>query len=308
MQASCLSTFVFMNSTHTAIRALAIVASCSVTLAASADLVAYDGFNYGGGPNLHLANGGTGWSSKWFNIGAIPTGVILDGLTWPNLQTSGGSALTAPYQSADYTRYSRAIAAYTAPEGTLYLSFLFRPNIGFGMGGGLAFGTWENGVIVGAHPGTYTYGLSNLQGVGTDSEVPMVLDQTALVVARVHDNNDGTITWSLFMNPAVGQAEPQAPDATMTIAGTALPQATFIYNDGGFSTDEIRFATTWASVLPAIAAPCTADLDGNGQVNGADLGMLLGNWGSPGQGDLDGNGMVDGADLGALLGSWGACP
>ena len=46
------------------------------------------------------------------------------------------------------------------------------------------------------------------------------------------------------------------------------------------------------------------DLDGNGVVNGADLAILLGNWGGSGTGDLDGNGTVNGADLAALLGAW----
>ena len=45
------------------------------------------------------------------------------------------------------------------------------------------------------------------------------------------------------------------------------------------------------------------DLDGNGVVNGADLAILLGNWGGSGTGDLDGNGTVNGADLAALLGA-----
>ncbi|MBL9148665.1 MAG: hypothetical protein JNM94_08230 [Phycisphaerae bacterium] len=47
------------------------------------------------------------------------------------------------------------------------------------------------------------------------------------------------------------------------------------------------------------------DLDGNGTVNGADLGVLLGAWGSVGgPADLDGSGLVDGGDLGVLLGAW----
>lgn len=53
--------------------------------------------------------------------------------------------------------------------------------------------------------------------------------------------------------------------------------------------------------------PCPADLNGDGQVNGADLGVLLGNFGGSGVGDLDQNGIVDGADLGRLLGTWGPC-
>lgn len=51
------------------------------------------------------------------------------------------------------------------------------------------------------------------------------------------------------------------------------------------------------------------DLDGNGAVDGADLGVMLGAWGDcPATGaclaDLDGNGTVDGADLGVLLGAF----
>ena len=48
-----------------------------------------------------------------------------------------------------------------------------------------------------------------------------------------------------------------------------------------------------------------ADLNGDGVVNGADLGILLAGWGGPGAGDLDGNGTIDGADLGLLLAEWG---
>ena len=57
-----------------------------------------------------------------------------------------------------------------------------------------------------------------------------------------------------------------------------------------------------------IEAPCPADLDGNGSVDGGDLGLFLGVWGtSPCALDLDGDGSCTGADLGILLGSWGGC-
>ena len=53
--------------------------------------------------------------------------------------------------------------------------------------------------------------------------------------------------------------------------------------------------------------PRVGDLDGNGIVNGDDLGLLLTAWGSPGgPADLDGNGLVNGDDLGLLLTAWGA--
>ena len=48
------------------------------------------------------------------------------------------------------------------------------------------------------------------------------------------------------------------------------------------------------------------DLNGDDAVDGADLGLLLGAWGTSAVGpDLNGDGVVDGADLGLLLGNWG---
>ncbi len=47
------------------------------------------------------------------------------------------------------------------------------------------------------------------------------------------------------------------------------------------------------------------DLNGDGAVNGADLGSLLGAWGTAdANADLNDSGMVEGADLGMLLGNW----
>ena len=65
---------------------------------------------------------------------------------------------------------------------------------------------------------------------------------------------------------------------------------------------EIRFE------FSGFESPCPGDFDGNGVVDGSDLGLFLGAWGtSPCSLDLDGDGACNGADLGILLGSWGAC-
>lgn len=61
------------------------------------------------------------------------------------------------------------------------------------------------------------------------------------------------------------------------------------------------------SVLPPCAA---ADLFANGVVNGADLGILLSQWGQAPTGtvsDINRDGQVNGADLGYLLNAWGPC-
>ena len=57
------------------------------------------------------------------------------------------------------------------------------------------------------------------------------------------------------------------------------------------------------SVVEAPGLP--GDIDGNGTIDGADLGMLLGAWGTNNAAaDLNGDGVVDGADLGMMLGAW----
>ncbi len=55
----------------------------------------------------------------------------------------------------------------------------------------------------------------------------------------------------------------------------------------------------------ALTAGVLGDLNGDGVVDGTDLGLLLGGWGSPGASDLSGDGTTDGTDLGLLLGNWG---
>jgi hypothetical protein len=53
---------------------------------------------------------------------------------------------------------------------------------------------------------------------------------------------------------------------------------------------------------------CPGDIDGDGDTDQADLGILLADWGCTGDdcvGDLDGDGDTDQADLGTLLADWG---
>ncbi|MFO0874102.1 MAG: GC-type dockerin domain-anchored protein [Phycisphaerales bacterium] len=287
-----------------------LTATTSLLIAASAfaqDPFAYEGFQYGSTPNMQFANGGVGWSSKWNKLSSIPTGVVGPGLTWPGLVTNGNCAITPGYPSADFTLYTRALAPYAAMNDTIYVSFLMEPEAGFGQGGGLSF-TATPQIIVGASLGKSLYGLTIPFVSSNNSNVPVVQFETALLVTRIVANGDGTATYSLFVNPTMGQPQPVTPSCEMTIAG-GLPPIVTLVNDGGFATDEIRFGPTWSSVLPSTIPPsCPADLDGNGTVDGADLGMLLANWGAAASAaDLNGDGAVDGADLGVLLASWGPC-
>ncbi len=62
------------------------------------------------------------------------------------------------------------------------------------------------------------------------------------------------------------------------------------------NTSSVVFTGPWAAMQ-------STDFDGDGLVNGLDLGILLSGWGTAG-GDVNNDGMTDGADLGLLLGTW----
>ena len=79
--------------------------------------------------------------------------------------------------------------------------------------------------------------------------------------------------------------------------------------------DAIEVATGSASDVDEDGVPdscqCRADLFVDGFVNGADLGVLLAQWGASSTirpSDFNRDGFVNGDDLGFLLGNWGACP
>ena len=54
--------------------------------------------------------------------------------------------------------------------------------------------------------------------------------------------------------------------------------------------------------VPILAA---GDANGDGVVDGFDVGIVLDGWGSVGNGDLNYDGIVDGSDLGLVLNTWG---
>jgi len=83
---------------------------------------------------------------------------------------------------------------------------------------------------------------------------------------------------------------------------------------GGFDPDAVAAPgfqphDWYADNYTVFGAPrCAGDFNADGGIDGADLGILLGEWGgADASADLNADGVVDGADLGILLGAWGPC-
>ena len=116
--------------------------------------------------------------------------------------------------------------------------------------------------------------------------------------------------WFIFTNNGDGTfqffSEIDAPVA----ASCSLPVD--MDNDGDLDLVFIDELGDWLIILSNSGnngPELIADLNGDGQVNGADLGLMLSQWGtcSPGSsciGDLTGDGVINGADLGLLLIEW----
>ena len=68
------------------------------------------------------------------------------------------------------------------------------------------------------------------------------------------------------------------------------------------------FSDAGGNQVEGVCPDCAADFNCYGGVGAADLGLLLGAWGtrSPTY-DLDGDGVVGGSDIGVLVSQWGDC-
>lgn len=129
---------------------------------------------------------------------------------------------------------------------------------------------------------------------------------------RVHVSNNNGTSWTLL--ETVGPSGPEVEGGWYyrqfriddVIAPTSAFKVRFTAIDVG-APSIIEAAVDGVTILSidCTPPPIQGDLDGDGHVDGSDLGLLLGQWGGPGPADFDGNGIVDGADLGVMLGNWG---
>ncbi len=114
--------------------------------------------------------------------------------------------------------------------------------------------------------------------------------------------------WFLFVNDGEGNFEFHESFPSPIAASCSLPVD--MDKDGDLDLifvdeldDSMIVMSNGGNNTPVIPG----DLNGDGLVNGADLGLMLVAWGPCGRdciADLDGNGVVNGADLGLLLVDW----
>ncbi|MDY7107188.1 MAG: hypothetical protein SYC29_00990 [Planctomycetota bacterium] len=139
----------------------------------------------------------------------------------------------------------------------------------------------------------------------TDAFAAYVIDNDFTDVRIAAYDADGVLLESIVV--------PQGEEGCVRYHGIAMPAIGYVIidgnNDGPLDStfiDDLSFTGDWPG-------PCVGDIYEDGEVNTADLLILLGDWGEcpdPPEdcpSDLDANGTVNTADLLLLLGNWGPC-
>lgn len=117
-------------------------------------------------------------------------------------------------------------------------------------------------------------------------------------------------TISLTSQGSINETVPVPAPPPLVSAPFDLPtvfpsgQVAHLLISGTFSDGTSATVGTSSLVMSGIPAPIVGDINHDGVVDGADLGLLLSGWGQPGPTDLNNDGTTNGADLGLLLSQW----
>lgn len=163
--------------------------------------------------------------------------------------------------------------------------------------------TWVP-TVLGALPGTFQpFGLATARSITADGS--MIVGYN-----RFGPGSETGFVWTA--DTGMRSAAQFLLDGGVTVPSNLLLLDLSAISDDGSTIVGVAFDTTlnrYRGFRILVSSPCDADLNGDGSVNGADLAILLGDWGA-GKGspaDLNGDGIVNGADLAILLGAWGDC-
>ena len=257
----------------------------------------------GGTVYLFRVNG----ESIEFDEAVLPPGVQMGGWFGSSIALRGGRMVVGCPYANDSGPHAGLAIEYDLDQPTAALVRILRPSApspGGNFGHSVAIG--QAGIIVGA-PGWQRNGVRTgcadvFLPTGTDAVARIVPPPDAglcLAGSDVAFAAELALTGMPGCNGSRGEVaaldmgrdcnENGIPDAADVASGTSQD------SDGNGVPD---------------SCDCPADLDGNGAVDGVDLGVLLAAWGvtaTGSLGDLDRDGFVDGADLGLFLAAWGPC-
>jgi hypothetical protein len=219
-------------------------------------------------------------------VGTISTSMLLTYSTFRTVQpTSTFIGLT----NVDVPVDSGSLTAATAAQSGAAIG-VATPN---------ADGTWAFAVTV---PVTISVAGTALGQPFTNSApAAMALTGTFSIVGNaISLTSQGTINETVPV-PA-GPPLVSAPFDLPTIIPAG--QVARLLISGTFADGSSTTVGSSSLVMNGVPVPIIGDINGDGVVNGFDLGLLLSGWGQPGPTDLNNDGTTNGFDLGVLLTNW----
>jgi hypothetical protein len=149
-------------------------------------------------------------------------------------------------------------------------------------------------------------GNTQFPGQGSAGAISIQNNTLTLIGCTVATNStDGT--GSAFLLTSSGTVILESS----RVCGNLAPNGVQVHLNGGGGTvvEDLRSCISSDCTSCPTTPACTGDIDWDGAVTGADLGLMLSSWGScPGCAeDLNHDGTVNGFDLGVLLATWGSC-
>lgn len=221
-------------------------------------LLSHDSFAYPLNGALPGQNGGAGFAGAWLagvNAG-VPTSrfqVFTPSLSYPGL-ASDGVRLRVTAGAAQGAR--RLLAQPLGTDGTVrYVSLLVRPDATPSASSyfGLQLRGSAGADLFAGKPGggaTQKYVLENAGGAGQVATTrDVIANEVVLLVLRLQFNA-GNDNFSLYVNPALGAAEPAVADAVKTNLDLGTNVVPALTGPAAWSMDELRVGETFTAVTP----------------------------------------------------------
>ena len=230
------------------------------------------------------------------------TAWLADGLVWAS--DHGADIMNLSLQYSVETQYLRDAVAYAIQGGATVVAAAGNT----GANGVAVPARWPEVLAVGSLNSLDAPSGSTAVGPQVDVAAPGVTIYSTVGTSQA-DFKSGTSMAAPLVAGTLSLMRAIAPGLPAAQREQLLVQSCVDVSNAGF--DE---RTGWgrvdagAAVRLARNAGGTGDLDGDGAVTGADIGLLLGLWGSTGYdciADFNDDGFVSGFDLGLLLGGWG---
>jgi hypothetical protein len=242
---------------------------------------------------MFIDNESTGLGGGVYNLNGAPA--FYDCRFIGNTASNGGAMMTFESGQPDHPRYERCSfegnnaefggAIYNFRSSPTFSDCAFTENSA-DFGGGIE-NYQSDPVLSGC---TFQGNQATSTGGGMDN-----WESSPTLEDCVISNNDAAIGGGIYNTSSSSNTSLQ----DSTVCGNSPDQIFGIWHDEGGN-----------SVTEECALDCPADFNGDGEVNGGDLGVLLAEWGACTDcaADLNGDGFVDGGDLGVFLAAWGSCP